>query len=65
MKIEYRSIGYVDSPFCTAEGMPIQPSRSEGAAGSVTVDPEYAGGLKDLDGFSHIILLCHLHRARP
>ena len=65
MKIEYQAIGIVNSPFTTTEGMPIQPSRAEGALGSVDVNPEYAAGLKDLDGFSHIILLCHLHRARP
>ena len=65
MKIEYQAIGIVNSPFTTTEGMPIQPSRAEGALGSVDVNPEYAAGLKDLDGFSHIILLCHLHRVRP
>jgi tRNA-Thr(GGU) m(6)t(6)A37 methyltransferase TsaA len=65
MKIEYRAIGVVNSPFKTTEGMPIQPSRAQGITGSVVVDPEYADGLKDLDGFSHIILVCHLHRARP
>jgi tRNA-Thr(GGU) m(6)t(6)A37 methyltransferase TsaA len=65
MMIEYRAIGVVNSPFTTTEGMPIQPSRAKGILGSVVVDPEYADGLKDLDGFSHIILLCHLHRARP
>jgi len=65
MKIEYQPIGIVNSPFTTTEGMPIQPLRAERALGSVVVDPEYAEGLTDLEGFSHIILLCHLHRARP
>ena len=26
--------------------------------------PEYVEGLADLEGFSHIILLCHLHKSR-
>ena len=26
--------------------------------------PEYAAGLRDLEGFSHLILLCHLHQMR-
>jgi tRNA-Thr(GGU) m(6)t(6)A37 methyltransferase TsaA len=29
------------------------------------VFPEYVDGLRDLDGFSHVILLTHLHRSRP
>lgn len=45
--------------------MPIQPSRARGVRGAVVVFPEFAEGLADLDGFSHIILLTHLHRAKP
>ena len=63
--IEYRPIGVVHSPFEDAEGAPIQPSRAHQARGTVEVLPEYAEGLSDLDGFSHIILLCHLHKSRP
>jgi tRNA-Thr(GGU) m(6)t(6)A37 methyltransferase TsaA len=64
MKIEYRPIGIVHSPFEDAEGAPIQPSRANSARGSVEVFDEYVEGLSDLDGFSHIILLCHLHKSR-
>lgn len=65
MTIEYRPIGIVRTPFTSTEGMPIQPSRARGVEGTVEVDEEYAEGLADLDGFSHIILVCHFHRARP
>jgi len=61
--VEYTPIGVVHSPFLERKGAPIQPSRSNGARGSVEVLPEFAEGLSDLDGFSHIILLCHLHRS--
>lgn len=61
--VEYRPIGVVHSPFLEREGAPIQPSRSNGARGTVEVFPEFAEGLSDLDGFSHIVLLCHLHRS--
>lgn len=64
MKIVYRPIGVVRSPFSEAEGMPIQPSRARGIRGTVELEPEYAEGLQDLDGFSHAVLLCHLHRSR-
>lgn len=50
-------IGLIRSPFTELEGMPIQPSGAAGVKGSVEVFPEYAAGLQDLDGFSHIILL--------
>jgi len=32
-----------------------------GVRGTVEIKPEYAGGLKDIDGFSHLILIYHLH----
>ena len=44
--------------------MPIQASRAKDAQGTVEVFPEYAEGLADLDGFSHIILLYHFHKSR-
>jgi tRNA-Thr(GGU) m(6)t(6)A37 methyltransferase TsaA len=57
-----RPIGIVHSPFREQEGTPIQPSASM-ATGTVEVFAEYACGLKDLDGFSHIILLYHFHKS--
>ena len=43
--------------------MPIQPSRARGVAGFVEVFPEFQAGLQDLEGFSHIVLVCHFHKA--
>ena len=62
MKIEYEPIGVVNSPFAESKGTPIQPSRAKNAAGTVEVFRGFAEGLADLDGFSHIILLCHMHK---
>jgi tRNA-Thr(GGU) m(6)t(6)A37 methyltransferase TsaA len=64
MKIEYRPIGVIRSPFKRIEGMPIQPSGSSSAQGRVEIMPKFAEGLKDLDGFSHVILLYHFHRVK-
>jgi tRNA-Thr(GGU) m(6)t(6)A37 methyltransferase TsaA len=64
MKIEYHSIGIIRSPFKQIEGMPIQPAGASSAQGRVDVFPEYAEGLRDLDGFSHVILLYHFHRVK-
>lgn len=65
MKICYQPIGVVNSPFKAIEGIPIQPSRAKGVSGTVVLHPEFVEGLKDLDGFTYIILLCHLHKAKP
>ncbi len=63
MQISYRAIGVIHSPFSEIEGMPIQPAGAEGVCGWVEIFPEFQEGLCDLDGFSHMILLYHFHRA--
>ena len=63
MKIEFTPIGIIHSPFMEPEGMPIQPPGAAGAKGTVEVFEDFRSGLKDLDGFSHIILLYHFHRS--
>ena len=55
-------IGIIHSPFTEKDQTPIQPTRSQ-ATGLVEVYPEFAAGLQDLDGFSHIILLYVFHRS--
>ena len=62
--ITYIPIGIIHSPYTELVGMPIQPTAARGVAGTVEVSPEYCAGLKDLDGFSHIILLYHFHRSQ-
>lgn len=61
MEITYRPIGVIHSPFKSLESMPIQPTSKASAPGTVEIFPPYSDGLKDLDGFSHVILICHLH----
>lgn len=63
MKIEFVPIGIIHSPFTKPEGMPIQPAGAAGVKGTVEVFEEFHPGLKDLDGFSHIVLLYHFHRS--
>ena len=41
--------------------MPIQSSGGQDVEGIVEVAPEYAPGLADLDGFSHVLIIYHLH----
>jgi tRNA-Thr(GGU) m(6)t(6)A37 methyltransferase TsaA len=56
MEIKLEPIGVVHSPFTEKTGIPVQPFHSD-ETGWVEVDKEYEKGLRDLDGFSHIILL--------
>ena len=62
--IEFKPIGIIHTPFKKPEGMPIQPAGGKGIKGTIKVFKEYQAGLKDLDGFSHIVLLYFFHRAR-
>jgi tRNA (adenine37-N6)-methyltransferase len=61
--ISYQPIGVIRSPHKQPKGSPIQPSGARGVAGRAELRPELAPGLKDLAGFSHLILLYHCHRA--
>ena len=61
MDIRYTPIGIIRSPFSEPSGMPIQPGGAMGIPGQIHLEAQYAPGLKDLDGFSHILLLYHLH----
>jgi tRNA (adenine37-N6)-methyltransferase len=60
-EVKFRQIGIIHSPFEGVEGMPIQPTGAQGIKGTVEIFPEYCAGLKDIQGFSHIILIYHLH----
>jgi tRNA-Thr(GGU) m(6)t(6)A37 methyltransferase TsaA len=64
-KIVYEPIGVIRSPFKQPRGTPIQPPAAAGIEGTVELNPAYAAGLKDLDGFSHIILIYHFHLSGP
>ena len=60
-QIKYQPIGIIHSPFKEVAGMPIQSAGAKGIKGTIELHPAYAEGLKDLEGFSHIILLYHFH----
>ncbi|MBN2085550.1 MAG: tRNA (N6-threonylcarbamoyladenosine(37)-N6)-methyltransferase TrmO [Anaerolineales bacterium] len=63
--MNYRPIGVIRSGHTAAEKTPIQPAFAEDCAGRAEISPEYAEGLDGLEGFSHVYLLYHLHRAGP
>ncbi len=63
-EISYRPIGVIRSPFAEPKGTPIQPSGAEGVEGRIEIFSEFEEGLKDVEGFSHLILLYHFHLAK-
>ena len=62
--IKFKPIGKIYSPFKEPLGVPIQPSGAKGIEGSVEVFAEFLEGLKDIDGFSHIILIYYFHLSK-
>ncbi len=64
MTITYNAIGIIHSDFTDLSAMPIQPASKTSGPGRIEIFAEYADGLRDLDGFSHIILLYHFHEVK-
>jgi tRNA-Thr(GGU) m(6)t(6)A37 methyltransferase TsaA len=62
--IIFKPIGVINTPFKEPRGTPIQPEAARNQVGTVRLFPEYAGGLQDLDGFSHIFLIYFFHLSK-
>ncbi len=56
-------IGTIHSPFTSLADMPVQPKGAAEKTGTVIIDRCYQEGLRDLEGFSHIYLIYHFHKA--
>lgn len=63
--IIFRPIGVIRSGHARAEETPIQPAFAERCVGRAEILEEFEEGLRDLEGFSHVYLIYHLHRAGP
>ena len=61
----YRPIGIIHSGHHDPDHGPIQPCYADGCTGTVEIFEEFAKGLQDIEGYSHIYLLYHLDRAQP
>jgi len=61
-QVKIEPIGVIQTPFRDAAGTPIQPSRANGARGTVRIDPRFEAGLKDLAGFERIWLIYWFHQ---
>jgi len=61
--VRYVPIGVIYSEHRRLEETPIQPVYARGCRGRIEVRPDFAPGLRDLEGFSHIIVIYHFHRS--
>lgn len=58
-----RSVGYVRSPYADTSQIPKGLGVKHTAEGILEILPEFEAGLKDVDGFSHLIVIWVFHRA--
>ena len=58
--LTFTPIGVIRTPFKSPKGMPKGADASE-MEGTVELSGRYAAGLSDLEGFSHILLVWHMH----
>ena len=58
-----KPIGIINTPYKEPKGMPIQGTFEKGITGLAHIFPEYKKGLKDVEGFSHLIFLYFFNRS--
>jgi len=61
--IEFKPLGVVESRFEQQAGTPIQGKMAPQETACIRVFEEYAAGLKDIEGFSHIYVFFKFDRA--
>ena len=61
--MNFRPIGTVHSPYREKTDAPIQPKYSD-EPGQVEIFQEFADGLRDLEGFSHVWIIFIFHKSR-
>jgi len=62
MQIIMNPIGVIHSPYKEARDMPIQGIFKPDVGAWIELYEKYIDGLKDLEGFSHAILLYYFHK---
>ena len=60
--ITLRPIGHVRSPFKDTSEIPKGPDAQHVAEGVIELDPALEEGLRDVEGFSHLFVLCFFHK---
>jgi tRNA-Thr(GGU) m(6)t(6)A37 methyltransferase TsaA len=63
-EIKLKPIGIIHTPYKKPKGMPIQGKFKKGIRGTIRLFPKYQAGLKDIEGFSHLILIYYFNRSK-
>ena len=63
-KIVMCSIGIIHSPYKDSTDIPIQGTFRSDVEARIELKDKYVGGLKDLDKFSHAIILYYFHKSQ-
>ncbi|MDD4981124.1 MAG: tRNA (N6-threonylcarbamoyladenosine(37)-N6)-methyltransferase TrmO [Candidatus Omnitrophica bacterium] len=63
-EIKLKPIGIIHTPYKEPNGIPIQGKFEKGVRGVINIFPEYRAGLKDVKGFSHLMLIYFFHRSK-
>lgn len=63
MSLTINPIGIIHSPYKELGMIPFQAAAAEDVQGWIELDADYVEGLKDLEGFSHILLLFQFHQS--
>ena len=62
--VMFHTIGTIHTPYERRGDAPRQGGLEPDVRGTAELFPEYARGLRDLDGLSHVILIFHFDRAK-
>jgi tRNA-Thr(GGU) m(6)t(6)A37 methyltransferase TsaA len=61
--VNYEAIGHVSSAHASLDGMPLQPAADDSGPSRIVLTEPHRGSLVDLDGFSHVWVIAHLHES--
>ena len=64
MVLTFKPIGTIHSPYKEKRGVPIQGIFDPESKGRIDIFEEFEPGLKDIEGFSHLILLYLFDRSK-
>lgn len=62
-KFVMQAIGYVRSPYLDTAQIPKGLGAKHEAEGAIELNPEFEAGLKDIEGFSHLIVVWVFHQS--
>ncbi|MGD9073780.1 MAG: tRNA (N6-threonylcarbamoyladenosine(37)-N6)-methyltransferase TrmO [Desulfobacteraceae bacterium] len=63
IEFTFRAIGVLRTPYRSKSGVPIQGIFDPESKGRAEIFEQYVSGLKDIEGFSHLILLYVFHQS--